>query len=73
MSGYTEEEKFHIAREHLIPEVREEHGLSKSSSGLRDDALRKIITDYTLEAGVRGLKKQLAAVAPGRFGKNRHA
>ena len=63
VSGYTEEEKFHIAREHLIPEVREEHGLSEEQFRFEDDALRKIITDYTLEAGVRGLKKQLAAVA----------
>ena len=63
VSGYTEEEKFHIAREHLIPEVREDHGLSEEQFRFEDDALRKIITDYTLEAGVRGLKKQLAAVA----------
>ena len=73
VSGYTEEEKFHIAREHLIPEVREEHGLSEEQFRFEDGALRKIITAYTLEAGVRGLKKQLAAVARAVSEKNRHA
>ena len=63
VTGYTEEEKFHIAKEHLIPEVREEHGLTAEQFRLEDGAVRKIISDYTLEAGVRGLKKQLAAVA----------
>ena len=63
VSGYTEEEKYYIAKEHLIPEVREEHGLSLEQFQFEDDAIRKIISDYTLEAGVRGLKKQLAAVA----------
>ena len=63
ISGYTESEKYHIAREHLIPEVREEHGLSEEQFQIGDEALKKIITDYTMEAGVRGLKKQLSAIA----------
>ena len=63
ISGYTETEKFHIAGEHLIPEVREEHGLSPEQFKVEEDALKKIICDYTMEAGVRGLKKQLAAAA----------
>ena len=63
ISGYTETEKYHIATEHLLPEVREEHGLSEEQFRIEDAALKKIITDYTMEAGVRGLKKQLAAIA----------
>lgn len=63
ISGYTEQEKFHIAREHLIPEVREEHGLSPEQFRIEDGALKKMISDYTMEAGVRGLKKQIAAAA----------
>ena len=63
ISGYTEREKYHIAGEHLIPEVREEHGLSPEQFQVEEDALKKIICDYTMEAGVRGLKKQLAAAA----------
>ena len=63
VSGYTEEEKFHIAKDHLLPAVLTEHGLTAQQFGVDDDALRAIIADYTLEAGVRGLKKQLAALA----------
>ena len=63
ISGYTEDEKFHIAREHLLPAVLADHGLSPEQLAVGDETLRKIISDYTLEAGVRGLKKQLAALA----------
>ena len=63
ISSYTSEEKFHIAKEHLYPLVLEEHGLTKEQLVIPDDVIRKIISDYTLEAGVRGLKKQLAAIA----------
>ncbi|TCS81706.1 ATP-dependent Lon protease [Muricomes intestini] len=63
ISSYTSEEKFHIAKEHLYPLVLEEHGLTKEQLVISDDVIRKIISDYTLEAGVRGLKKQLAAIA----------
>lgn len=63
ISSYTMEEKFHIAKNHLVPKTLEEHGLTSEQLVLTDDVLKKIISDYTLEAGVRGLKKQLAAIA----------
>ena len=63
ISSYTINEKFHIGRNHLMPAVLEEHGLSSQQLVVEDDVLHKIISDYTLEAGVRGLKKQLAALA----------
>lgn len=63
ISSYTINEKFHIGKNHLVPEVLEEHGLSEEQLVVEDDVLQKIISDYTLEAGVRGLKKQLAAIA----------
>ncbi|WPC42715.1 endopeptidase La [Clostridium sp. JS66] len=63
ISSYTINEKFHIGKNHLVPEVFEEHGLSEEQLVVEDDVLQKIISDYTLEAGVRGLKKQLAAIA----------
>lgn len=63
ISSYTLDEKFHIAKNYLIPNVLDEHGLSKAQLTIDDEVLHQIITEYTLEAGVRGLKKQLAAVA----------
>jgi ATP-dependent Lon protease len=60
IGGYTAKEKFAIARDHLIPEVLNEHGLDAGQLRFEDDALRLIISTYTREAGVRGLKKQLA-------------
>ncbi|CUX36635.1 endopeptidase La [Clostridium sp. C105KSO13] len=63
ISSYTSEEKFHIAKEHLYPLVLEEHGLTGEQLVIPDNVIRKIISDYTMEAGVRGLKKQLAAIA----------
>ena len=61
--GYTEEEKVHIARQYLIPRQLEEHGLSPDQVAIEDDAVRKIITQYTREAGVRSLERQIGAVA----------
>lgn len=63
VSGYTPDEKFHIAKEHLLGEILEEHGLDASQVVVEDELLTKIISDYTREAGVRGLKKRLAAIA----------
>ena len=63
ISSYTINEKFHIGKNHILPAVLEEHGLTAEQLVVDDDVLRKIISDYTLEAGVRGLKKQLAALA----------
>lgn len=63
ISSYTMNEKFHIGKNHLIPAVLEEHGLNNTQLIVEDDALQRIISEYTLEAGVRGLKKQLATLA----------
>ncbi|WP_298845243.1 endopeptidase La [Clostridium sp.] len=63
ISSYTMNEKFHIAKNHLIPEILEEHGLNNEQLVIEDGALQKIISEYTMEAGVRGLKKQLATLA----------
>ena len=63
ISSYTINEKFHIGKEHLLPAVLEEHGLENSQFVLEDEALQKIISEYTMEAGVRGLKKQLSTLA----------
>ncbi|OPY41920.1 MAG: Archaeal Lon protease [Methanoregulaceae archaeon PtaU1.Bin222] len=63
ISGYTDKEKFSIARNHLLPATLEEHGLDAGTLILDDDALRAVIERYTREAGVRWLKKQLARIA----------
>jgi ATP-dependent Lon protease len=63
LSGYTEEEKVHIARLYLVPRQLEENGLQPSQIEITDDALRRIITDYTREAGVRTLERQIGTIA----------
>jgi ATP-dependent Lon protease len=57
--GYTETEKMQIAKRHLIPKAMEATGIKKSSLKIPDSALHTIIADYTMEAGVRGLKKRI--------------
>ena len=59
LSGYTAEEKFHIAKEHLMSKSLEENGLLRKNIGISDSVLKNIIANYTMEAGVRGLKKQI--------------
>ena len=59
LGSYTDEEKLHIAREHLLPKQMKENGLRRGQLRLDDDALRRIITDYTRESGVRTLERQL--------------
>ena len=63
VSGYTAREKFAIAKDHLVPEVLEAHGLDADQLCVEDDALRGIIERYTREAGVRQLKRELEKVA----------
>lgn len=63
ISSYTNNEKFHIGSDHLIPSVLEEHGLDEGKLKITEDTLRSVIEKYTREAGVRGLKKQLAKIA----------
>ncbi len=62
LPGYTPVEHFEIAKRHLVPQAIAETGLTKDDIRFTDGAVRKIIADYTSEAGVRGLKKQLLAV-----------
>jgi len=63
ISGYTKHEKFTIAKDHLLPRVLEEHGLDAGRLFIGDEALTVIIEQYTREAGVRWLRKQLATIA----------
>ena len=62
LSGYTEQEKLEIAKRHLLPRQLKEHGLKEDCLTITDEALLKIISDYTREAGVRNLERRLAAV-----------
>src|SRR5690242_11482299 len=60
LAGYTEEEKFEIARRHLIPETLKENGLEAKEFVLSDEILMKVVRDYTREAGVRNLKREIS-------------
>ena len=62
LSGYTEEEKLHIARRHLIPKQVEENGLMPDQIAFSDQALKAIISGYTREAGLRNLEREIAKV-----------
>lgn len=57
--SYTENEKFHIAKEHLLPKQLEKHGLTKQELQIKADGLREIISSYTREAGVRSLERKI--------------
>lgn len=57
--GYTPTEKEHIAKDHLIPKAFEKNGIPKGVLSIDDEALDTIISDYTMEGGVRGLKKRI--------------
>jgi ATP-dependent Lon protease len=77
LAGYTREEKFHIAREHLVPRVLDAHGLKADHLEFADDGLKAILDGHTREAGVRNLERLLGRVcrkvafqvAAGRKGK----
>ncbi len=62
LPGYTEDEKLHIAKQFLIPKQMEEHGLKESRMSIDDEALHRIIREYTFEAGVRNLEREIATV-----------
>ncbi len=62
LPSYTAEEKFHIAREHLVPKQLKEHGLKGTQLKIQDGALNDIIAYYTREAGVRGLERCIASL-----------
>ena len=61
--GYTPEDKVKIGKNFLLPAVRAEHGLDDDNFTMDDDAIRTLIMSYTREAGVRSLKREIAAVA----------
>nr|WP_320192627.1 endopeptidase La [uncultured Desulfobacter sp.] len=63
LSGYTADEKFHIGKDFLMKLVLEEHGIEKHQLEINDNAFKELIDKYTLEAGVRALRGQLAKVA----------
>jgi ATP-dependent Lon protease len=62
LSGYTGEEKLQIALRHLIPKQRREHGLTTRHLRFTDAAVRRVIRDYTREAGLRNLERELAKI-----------
>jgi ATP-dependent Lon protease len=63
LSGYTNQEKTCIARRHLLPRVLKEHGLTASQVKLGAGAVSRVISEYTREAGVRGLERELSTIA----------
>ncbi len=62
LAGYIEEEKLHIARRHLIPRQLENHGMKAEDIAFGDEALTKLIREYTREAGLRNLEREIASI-----------
>jgi ATP-dependent Lon protease len=62
LSGYTEDEKLHIAKDYLIPRQVSENGLKDEEIKFEDDGIRQIVRDYTREAGVRNLEREIGKV-----------
>jgi ATP-dependent Lon protease len=63
LAGYSEEEKIHIAKMYLVPRQLDEHGLKPDQLTIEDEALRRVIAEYTREAGVRALERQIGTIA----------
>ena len=61
-TGYTALEKFSIAKDHLIPKAKKKAGISDENLIIEDDTIKVLINGYTMEAGVRGLKKQIGSL-----------
>ena len=62
LPGYTAEEKVFIAKQFTIPKQFKEHGFTKEQITIEDDAIRAIISDYTREAGIRNLEREIARI-----------
>ncbi|HEY3122101.1 MAG TPA: endopeptidase La [Vicinamibacteria bacterium] len=62
LAGYIEEEKLHIARRHLVPRQLENHGLTTEMITFDDEAVKKLIREYTREAGLRNLEREIASI-----------
>lgn len=69
LSGYTEEEKIKIATRYLVPRQRSAHGLKANNIKITDGALKKIISGYTQEAGLRNLEREIANICRGTASK----
>ena len=65
VSGYTIEEKIEIAKRHLLPKQREQHGIKSKDISLKTNVIEKVIEDYTRESGVRGLEKKIGSLVRG--------
>jgi ATP-dependent Lon protease len=65
VNGYTIEEKIEIAKQHLLPKQREQHGLKVKDISIKVAVLEKVIDDYTRESGVRGLEKKIGSLVRG--------
>lgn len=65
VNGYTIEEKIEIAKKHLLPKQREQHGVATKQLSLRPKVIEKIIEEYTRESGVRGLEKKIGSIVRG--------
>jgi len=65
LSGYTEDEKLNIAKQHLLPKQLEAHAISEDDLKIDDQAIRMVIRSHTREAGVRNLERKLAAICRG--------
>ena len=63
LPGYVAEEKVKIAKRHLLPRILREHGLAASEISISDAVLKNVISSYTMEAGVRGLDRQISKIA----------
>jgi ATP-dependent Lon protease len=65
VNGYTIEEKIEIAKQHLLPKQREQHGINSKDISLKNTVIEKVIEDYTRESGVRGLEKKIGSLVRG--------
>src|SRR5262249_32197085 len=63
LPGYTEEDKIRIAKKHLVPKQAADHGLTEAEIGWSDGALMALVRNYTREAGLRNLEREIAAVS----------